>query len=289
MLNRVIDVLARQGWFDTSLSFETSIHLTQGACLWMLLSRDGVPHTHVKFSDCFDLAAEAARSEAASRAYPGLAPAFIGHGRFDGIDVLVSRAADAYGFDPEGLLRKPPEGLIGYFAVQPRAQPPRGVVATGNAELAGAVGRYFAQHPLSALAGRWLASDAVAGAAAMPAMPQHGDLVLNNLGRRGDGSLVIFDWEDFGTVSLPGLDLYTLELSLAADAGPWLAGRGRRSGAAQALVGRACAAMGLAVADYERLAPFYALVFRYLKRNYGPEVRARMDREIRGLAETVSP
>lgn len=287
MLSTLLDALSREAWFDTSTPFTKSIHLTQGACLWMLLSRGGAPHTHVKFSDCFDLAAEAARSETASRDYPGLAPAFVGYGCFDGMQLLVSRAADADSFDPAALLRRPPAGLIGYFAALPRARPPRDIAAIGNAELVAEVGRYFAQHPLAALAGRWLASEAVAGVAAMPAMPQHGDLVLNNLGRLGDGSLVIFDWEDFGSVSLPGLDLYTLELSLAASGGPGRPGGGQRSASTRALVGRACEAMGLAVADYQRLAPFYALVFRYLKRKYGPEVRARMDREILGLAEAM--
>ena len=36
--------------------------------------------------------------------------------------------------------------------------------------------------------------------------------------------------------------------------------------------------MHLAPDDYETLTPVYALTFRYMKRNYGPGVRERMDR-----------
>jgi hypothetical protein len=35
---------------------------------------------------------------------------------------------------------------------------------------------------------------------------QHGDLVANNVGVTARG-IVIFDWEDFGRVELPGFDI----------------------------------------------------------------------------------
>ena len=44
------------------------------------------------------------------------------------------------------------------------------------------------------------------------------------------------------------------------------------------LVARACRALQMERGDYEALTPLYALVFRYLKRNYGPGVRQHMDR-----------
>ena len=114
-------------------------------------------------------------------------------------------------------------------------------------------------------------------AAALPAMPQHGDLVLNNLGLTADGAVVVFDWEDFGMSSLPGLDLFTFELSMAADPTLLLECRRHASVAAQRFTRQACAAMGIDVPTYEALTPVYALVFRFLKRNYGPGVRERMD------------
>ena len=95
---------------------------------------------------------------------------------------------------------------------------------------------------------------------------------------------MIFDWEDFGAVSLPGLDLFTLELSLAGGARHLLDHRAQRHSGSTRLVARACAAMQLDGADYGRLTPVYALVFRYLKRNYGPAVREQMDGLLQDLA-----
>ncbi len=42
---------------------------------------------------------------------------------------------------------------------------------------------------------------------------QHGDFVLNNLGVHDD-QIIIFDWEDYGRIQLPGFDLVTFLISL---------------------------------------------------------------------------
>jgi len=288
MLTTVLDMLASRGWFDTSTPFEKSIHLTQGACLWMLLSRGGVLHTYVKFSDCFDLSGEAARCEAAARCYPGLVPAHVGHGRDRGIDLLVARAAETTGIVPERFFDSPPPGLASYFAALPTATGPQGVEPFKHRALFEAMSAYFAEHGLAQIARRWMLDEALVTIEGLAAMPQHGDLVLNNLGLATDGALVIFDWEDFGTVSLPGFDLLTLELSVSGGAERWLARRAQEGGCPSWVV-QACAAMSLPLTDYHRLAPLYALVFRYMKRNYGPEVRARMDREISALDRAMAP
>lgn len=39
--------------------------------------------------------------------------------------------------------------------------------------------------------------------------PQHSDLAINNFGRTASG-FVIFDWEDYGAVNLPGFDFVVL-------------------------------------------------------------------------------
>lgn len=40
----------------------------------------------------------------------------------------------------------------------------------------------------------------------MPAIPQHGDLAINNVGKTERG-IIIFDWEDYGIIDIPGFDL----------------------------------------------------------------------------------
>ena len=280
MLSRVLKLLQAEGWFDTATPFETSINLTRGACLWLLLTRDGVSDTYVKFSDCVSLKLEAQRCAAASTCYRSLVPRFVGYAQSEGLEVLVCRAVDYRTLNPKrfrDLNAKDPvfSDLVGYFAAMPGTTEVGGVMPMHNADIVTKLAAYFESN---ALARRWLHSDTVLRAASLPTMLQHGDLVLNNVGQTRAGA-VIFDWEDFGATCLPGFDLFTLELSLAGNAAENLfAGRAGRADAITRLVHDACEAMRLALDDYKKLTPVYALVFRYLKRNYGPAVRESMDR-----------
>jgi hypothetical protein len=296
VLNRVVDLVASQGWFDTSLPFEKTVNLTQGACLWLMLTRKGVCDTYVKFSDCVSLKQEAQRCAAASRWYPMLVPRFVGHMHKDGLDVLVCRAVEhrglyASGHDRPGPRARAFKDLRQYFSAMPATHLPPELTPIQNAELGASLTAYFDQDSLAPIARRWLRSDVVIRAAGLANMPQHGDLMFNNIGQTPDGAAVVFDWEDFGASCLPGLDLFTLELSLADDAGQHFELE-RRSGQTQEFVREACQAMRLDLGDYHDLTFVYALVFRYLKRNYGPAVRERMDRLLLDLDQqrtTTSP
>lgn len=289
MLKRVLDTVAAHGWFDTGAPFEVTVNLTRGACLWLMLTRAGVSDTYVKFSEHVSLDLEARRCAAASRRWPNLVPPFIGHASSPGLDVLVCRAVDyralaARAFARPSARKRVLPDLLQYFAAMRMAVGTPEIAPVSNAELAARMRNYFAAHPLAGVADGWLCTEAALRATALPDLPQHGDLVLNNIGQTAAGRAVVFDWEDFGACCLPGLDLFTLEFALAGNAATLL---GRRSGvpdAGQRFVQEACAALALERADYHALTAVYALAFRYLKRNYGPGVRARIDDLLTGLA-----
>lgn len=292
MLKRVLDLLSAQGWFDTSVPFEKTINFTQGACLWLLLTRNGVCDTYVKFSELISLETEARRCAAAARCYPALVPQFVGHVHADGLDVLACRAVEFRGLDARRLqrpaIRDPVlAGLNQYFRAMPTMRLPPELTPLANGALVDTLLAYFEPHPLRSLAQRWLAGDGARLAQGLPDMPQHSDLVLNNMGQTQSGAALLIDWEDFGASCLPGLDLFTLELSLAGDAASLLAERTRSSNPLQRFVLHACAAMQFDPRDYLRLTPIYALVFRYLKRNYGPGVRERFDQVLIDLDQSA--
>lgn len=48
----------------------------------------------------------------------------------------------------------------------------------------------------------------------LPTMPQHGDFSLGNVLVRGDGDIVVVDWEEYASVRLPGYDLVMLFATL---------------------------------------------------------------------------
>ena len=288
MLNRVIGLLADEGWFDPSQRFDKTVYLTHGAAQTLLLSRDGEPECFVKFSERSSLQLEAQRCEAAARRFPGLAPAFIGHARRGPLEVLATRAVVFRALNA-GLMRSSrhmgvvQSGLEGYFrrmsefARAPGG--PRDWVADYRA--------YFENLPWRQAAGESL-DDLLEVVATLPRPDQHGDFVVNNLGIGRQGRLAVFDWEDYGAVDVPGLDLFTLEVSLHEASAP--GGDGRvPSGRVHGLdIERLCGAMSLPVDTYDRLRLAYAFVFRFLKRNYGPEVRGRVDRLLHRLSAVAA-
>lgn len=113
----------------------------------------------------------------------------------------------------------------------------------------------------------------------IPAIPQHGDFVLNNLGKT-DGRLVIFDWEDYGELKLTGFDIFMLSMSIAGMSAPSaiaIAQTANPQSTPWAFAEPACETSGLPYGTFRKMIPLYLIAFRYLKRNYGLEIRERMN------------
>lgn len=109
----------------------------------------------------------------------------------------------------------------------------------------------------------------------LPSIRQHGDLVTVNMGM-SDSGLVVFDWEDFGRVALPGLDLCTLiasDLLFDADALRRLADPARVSRSTYAsLLERSCPALQLTPTTFSEQLALYLAIFFIMKSepgNYG--------------------
>ena len=284
MLNRVLGIVHRQGWVDLDPPCEKTIYLSQGASLWIILSRDGSPQAFVKFSRLVSLEVEAARCALASQSFPVHAPSFIGYHREDDLHVLASRAEQfrtvtatmtESTHDAQTVRR----GLVGYFEQQSlQAQ----TASSPSTDWLQRLEAHFADHDLARIARQSL-GEVRAQLSKLTPIRQHGDLVMNNLGLRPCGSLIVFDWEDFGDLSLPGLDLFTLEYSFEHEAARARA-QGQRSHPGKLLdLEACCSAQGMSVADYRALRVAHALAFLYLKRNYGPEIQARLRNHILSL------
>lgn len=291
MLSKVIAALAQQGWFDTTRPYDKTVYLTHGAAQTLLLSRNGKPVCFVKFSDRSSLALEASRCEAASRRFPGLAPSFIGYGCPGSLEILVTEGVAFRALTPAMLVsgshaRAVESGLEDYFR---RMREGGADEDRRPHEWVEAYHRYFDSSPwrTAAHAGLRRLLDVLSP---YPRLAQHGDFTLNNLGIADGGRLTVFDWEDYGAVDLPGLDLFTLEASLREALDEHGGGDLRRAGLDTAVdLGRMCDAVGLPRPLFEELRPSYAFVFRFLKRNYGPEIRNRVDLLLRRLGAAPAP
>jgi hypothetical protein len=288
VLGDVMATVAQERWFDTTAPHHRTIYLSQGASLWMVLGRHGARPVFVKFSPLVSLEAEAARCRAASERYPDHAPRFLGHARRGTMDVLAADAVEFRAVTAEMTLggrdaQAVRDGLHGYFSRM--AQPGRPDVPHPRRPWRDDLDDWLrtlpAGHPAHRCRVRLTEMDAME----LPPRAQHGDFVLNNLGLGEEGRLVVFDWEDFGATDLLGLDLFTLEFSFMAGTGRPFPPSGPSSTLASLDVPSWCSLIGLDEATYRHLAPAHGLVFRYLKRNYGPEIQQRLD----GLLETIAP
>lgn len=121
---------------------------------------------------------------------------------------------------------------------------------------------------------------------ALPNIPQHGDFVLSNLAWART-RLIVFDYEDFGRIQLPGFDMATLYLSLfefEADAvRRFLSADEAQLDALVPWLRPSCANLGLTFDTMRRLLPVYLTAFVSLKRNYGPAVRHIAERALLAL------
>lgn len=291
MLSEVLGIVEARRWFDTTLPFEKSIYLSQGSSQCMLLSRNGLPDTFVKFTNLVDLASEAARCRQSHERFPQHTAQFLGYAKQHSLNVLATRAVN---FHPvSGLMMLGAKsadqvhaGLEGLFRRMSTCTADSGDHKHENTWFED-LRKYFDGHALQPAVGMGLQRLGQA-LQTLPPIPQHGDLVLNNLGLRPDRELVVFDWEDYDAVALPGLDLFTLDYSIRQDLNPRLVSELSTVSTRALDIGRLAAALGLSRQLYEELKLSYALVFRYLKRNYNAEVRARLDELILGMAGAIA-
>ncbi len=112
---------------------------------------------------------------------------------------------------------------------------------------------------------RWIAQPRLDS---LPHIPQHGDFTASNFGETNAG-LVIFDWEDFGRVNLPGFDLFILLASSLKFAVPKLLdAKWENDDGYGKLVEQSCAVMNLSTQMFRELVPLYLVIFLTLKETY---------------------
>jgi hypothetical protein len=113
----------------------------------------------------------------------------------------------------------------------------------------------------------------------LPAAAQHCDLSYNNTAIRR-GRAVVFDWEDFGRVTIPGFDLAIFMGSLFNhDAAVWRRLRDdARRGWACDLIDRVAPEIGIGRDRFFALLPLYYLLFLRIKSEsgYGDRIRGKV-------------
>ena len=268
------------------------IGLTRGDTLWLDAYRADGRYFHAKVAEYVTLHEEERTYREAFAVFREFMPAPIGYAVHPPWEIFVAEGVDHEGLPGDVLdgrmrARTARTELYQYFATS--------TVARGTAQSAEGVDallrrlrRTFDASPFAPLLAPWDADEGRRELEALGAIPQHGDFVANNIGMRGS-RLVVYDWEDYGKVSLPGFDLCTLAMSLAeASWGQGAFGApGPRRERLCAFLAPACRALGLTLDAFWRLVPLYLLAFLDLKQTYAAGIRTRVEDLLRPFCEPV--
>ena len=286
MLKLVDQTLQELGLMPGGAVSRYTINITAGESLAISVFVSDTLFFQVKASEFMDLGAQYEAYCRAWEDFQALVPHPLGLVAREGWSIMVTEGkhhvmADSADLLPVARDRAPAlaRQLFGYFEASARRAGQHPLIdATGRFE--NELAAHFSAGALARVASYWIEQARQAGIDAMARVPQHGDFVFNNLAS-SNGQLVIFDWEDYGRCGLPGLDIFTLCLSLLEED---LDGVRAMTDPAQGmgspvdnLIRRACEIQSISLPMFRRLVPFYLLVFLYLKRNYGVPVQHRLE------------
>lgn len=242
----------------------------------------------IKVSKSADLQREFECQAASYSALPEFVPEPLAFGASRGLFLLASqgvphvrltmrsvrRAADRLG---EGIGEYVRRSAAAFANPEPRSDHPeeleKVIGVLHDLELAAALRRHIARLDMERLR-------------LLPHTRQHGDLVANNIGltRR---TLVLFDWEDFGRVQLPGFDVALLLVSClnfdAVSVKHWFERNEPRE--LDGIVTMAVDHLGISRSMLWMWLPIYLAYFLHLKTAFGyrPAIRDR----VRGLLEDL--
>ena len=283
MIPAVTEALRRMSLLAADEPVRYQIGLTQGDTVWLDVFRRDGSYLHVKAAEFITLREEARVYADAFSRHGEYMPEPLGFTTFEGWELLISEGVEHRPLHPNPLAHAAGASHVAreiwrYFAAAsraPRDDDPR----HAHESLLARLRQTFRDSQLAPLVAQWSSDASLRELAALGAVAQHGDFVANNLGmtRRG---LRVFDWEDFGKVSLPGFDVCTLAVSFANEIAPDVVMRrdGPLASRVDAFVAPACKSIGIDLDVFWRLVPLYLLAFLHLKQGYATAVRDRTAR-----------
>lgn len=290
MLDVVFESLKSSGLIRAGSRVWYNVGLTLGDVLHLAVRCEDGQYYHIRLSERFDLAKEYASSVSAYERFPAFAPRPLDYSRHCNIQWIVFAGVRTSPVIEDDLLRLKchsplHRGLMSFFArARELAGDPYSKVDALS--LVEEIDARFSRTELSSTCSRVLGSVDIDSLTTLPHAPQHGDFSANNLAL-GELGLTIFDWEDFGRVTLQGFDLAVLVSSVLrfepARLEKLRATDGSKPGAGLGWIGDACGALAVDLGRFRQTLPLYLLQFLVLKDLYSRPIRERVENAILAL------
>ncbi|MBN9460776.1 MAG: hypothetical protein J0H00_06055 [Burkholderiales bacterium] len=290
MLDIVFESLKSSGLIRADARFRYNVGLTLGDVLHLAVRCEDDRYYHIRLSEQFDLAQEYASSLRAYERFPEFVPQPLAYLHHRNMQWIVTTGVRAKPVIEEDLLRlrrnsSLHRGLIGFFlrAREQAGEPYSKDDAFGLIE---GIDSRFSETELSNTCSRVTGSIDIDSLTTLSHAPQHGDFSVNNLAL-GKLGLTVFDWEDFGRVTLQGFDLAILVSSMMRFEPMRLeelrATDGLKPNDDLGWIGDACIALGIDFGRFRKMLPLYLLQFLMLKDLYSRPIRRRVEKAILAL------
>jgi Phosphotransferase enzyme family len=290
MLSAVTEAIKEAGLLDANETVKSDLAFKGNIVYLNMHGSDGT-YLHVRVSSCQNLEGEYFANLDAARRYPRLAPFPLGHGIAGGAWWIAYEGVHLRRITSDKLMRAKPKslihrGIISYFQ-ESRLQAATATLTLSEIETLSRSQVIGCTIPDSFVRKAALLYESL-GMESVPATLQHCDLAINNLAL-ADSKLVIFDWEDFGKATLPGLDLAVLLASALDFDPPALRAVMRQplhtSEKLVAWLAPVCEIVGIRTSTFLQALPLYMLTFLQLKSPpYSQNVRDRVCAATLGLA-----
>ena len=286
MIGSVVAALAERRLVRPEQHVRFNITITRGATFAVEVFTSDRLFFHVKTSELLDLKPRYDLSANAWTLFGDVVPQPLGYVSRDGWGISIHEGvlhrpvtADFNGFSKRVRSR-----IVGFFkSASERARTTK-YDSLFEFEI---LGQHFSGSPYTDVIEPWVTAEGRRTLGALRPSQQHGDFAINNLGY-ARSRLIVFDWEDFGKVTLPGFDVWTLFMSAVQfdlrEIRIMMSPTKCKQNSYFPLLHEACEAIGLEFALFQRLVPVYLLTFLYLKREfYGSSIEQRLERLVKDI------
>jgi hypothetical protein len=282
MIDLLSASLLRRGLIDVSLLEATHlISFTRAHSFGITVLQKNLPWRFIKVSEAFDMTDEVLRYQSAAAVFSGLVPEHLAFFSEQNLLVHVTQAIrivpiHRHDFSAQNRHGAVQKTVLELFKRSSGCPAPDQFIELRAESVCETLLDFF--KPDSRLRSRietyFLAARISERINALIPSPQHGDFAKNNIGMSSSGA-AIFDWEDFGRVQIPGLDLYLLLMSIRPnELEDQPLALSHRIGI-ESFIAESCKRLSITEAEFDAMLPVYAMLICFLRKSYGDGAKSR--------------
>ncbi len=275
MIELIEELLVENKLIDNPGKAAFDIIFTTGSCLLLNAFINNDQFYHFKVTEIDDLYPEYQLYQEARELFGDYTPNIIGFLRKNGWDIVLTEGVHHRVLSPARLIEDKSnltQQIINFLKLMTAKGGPPASKNRHN-DFIQELYDHFSSTQFAHVIEPWLNNSKIES---LPHIRQHGDFAVNNIAESGS-KLIIFDWEDFGKVALPGFDLCILLASVLRyddrEILAFIRDPKPKHSTLSNLLDLSKEVAGIAPSLFKELIPLYLTIFLYLKKDYGTSIQ----------------